>query len=701
MTSTPTVKRQFAFGSSPQASPGITHDLSSLHPKYAVIFKGLQKRDATTKIRASEELLASIDDIPEASDDDESLIKVWMSMYPTLAIDVDRRVRANAHTILGKLIQKYQKKTVKHLQSIAASWLIGQHDNDRLVSRAACEAFDRCFTTENKRADFRKLFKTQITERCQDLAFDQTAATMSDSRFVTKDDADAKYSNVVSAAASVLAQLSSDGIEDMSNYLTSKSFWNLVVIDDPSIQRSLLIFLKSIISAQTISQYAEDIATGVSSLLAHTSPACVIDVIIVLQLIADIDCDLIFLDKITTKKPISKRLLAFIKKAATPAASTKYWQSMSLLLQKSTRCSDHSDEVITPYLTAFSESVNSASNSQRAPAIDANAQLLVHCIGKGSRYATVAYQTSIINHYSDLPAFATSLIKLHAIDASLLNSLLPQVNDKFAELLTSSETADLETLNKWLVTMKGLTDAGCNEVQVAVFFSRCLKAALNAETIAFPFIKAIVSSFPDLLDDDTKEDELAGLLVYRSRAVKYPKETGALISSLPTKSSQVTNTLLQDLPHEPSSMLLVQSLVSSNIKSEAVNSWLEQNLYQSSTLDEASWSTYVSSLRSQESPAILYGLLELVKEHPEHISKLLELLEMLIKEDSPLVTHLASLGHLASFVWTEHENVSPRTADLVSSLLGYRNGELTQVLAKSYISGLIQTDHQAPRYVAA
>ncbi|CCG81740.1 Putative uncharacterized protein [Taphrina deformans PYCC 5710] len=179
---------QFAFGAPGALSNSFgtpVHNVSALEPDLQVIFKGLQKRDATTRVKAVEDLVQNsgklLEDLPEASVD--PFVGAFMGLYPTLAIDVDRKVRANVHAIVGMLVRAYKKRTVRQLADCAPYWQLGLHDSDRTVSKAAADALTMAFPTSEKQTEFKKLFSVATVGRCIELALDEDASSLSDSRF--------------------------------------------------------------------------------------------------------------------------------------------------------------------------------------------------------------------------------------------------------------------------------------------------------------------------------------------------------------------------------------------------------------------------------------------------------------------------------------------------------------------------------------
>ena len=128
-------------------------------------------------------------------------------MYPRSSIDTSRRVRQLAHTVQGQIAISCGKRIAKHLPAIVAPWLAGQYDNDKFVSRAAHEAFNSVFRSEDKKNNVWRLYQASILEFARNVIVKETTSTLSDERTVSPDDASAKYSRVVGASIMVVSNL--------------------------------------------------------------------------------------------------------------------------------------------------------------------------------------------------------------------------------------------------------------------------------------------------------------------------------------------------------------------------------------------------------------------------------------------------------------------------------------------------------------
>ena len=130
-----------------------------------------------------------------------------VKVYPRTSIDSTRRVRQLAHALQGQITLSCGKRIAKHMPAIVFSWIAGLYDNDKTVSRAANESFNRAFSSEGKRRNVWRVYQSSILEYCQDVVVKETPLTLSDERTTSPDDASAKYSRVVGTAVLVVTNL--------------------------------------------------------------------------------------------------------------------------------------------------------------------------------------------------------------------------------------------------------------------------------------------------------------------------------------------------------------------------------------------------------------------------------------------------------------------------------------------------------------
>jgi hypothetical protein len=179
-------------------------------------------------------------------------------MFPRTSIDNAKAVRQNAQTLHGQIALSAGKRIAKYMPKVVGAWLCGLYDTDRSVTDATQGALRNVFVTPVKVQNIRKAYQQPILEYCRDAIDKETPLTLSDERTVSPDDAEAKYSRVISACISLLGSLLTNlNSPELSNYqsdydalLGDKKIWEFASHGDASIRRSLHRFLKTCITKQ-------------------------------------------------------------------------------------------------------------------------------------------------------------------------------------------------------------------------------------------------------------------------------------------------------------------------------------------------------------------------------------------------------------------------------------------------------------------
>ncbi|KAI1294286.1 hypothetical protein F5Y03DRAFT_373298 [Xylaria venustula] len=244
----------FGFGTFASTASGINLSYLAEPPDFSTVsdanvvvsLKNLQKKDATTKAKALDELVAYVQAHPYEQDGgvEEPLLDVWVQSYPRASIDNSRRVRELSHVLQFELMKSARKRMEKNVPKIVGPWLAGTFDRDRAVSRAATEGLSSFLTTPEKIAQFWKRCQQQILDYAND-AVHETADTLSDRRSTNADDADAKYFRVLAASLALvlnlLQRLSAPDIEKCTDsydqFFENDIVWASAVINDPTVRR--------------------------------------------------------------------------------------------------------------------------------------------------------------------------------------------------------------------------------------------------------------------------------------------------------------------------------------------------------------------------------------------------------------------------------------------------------------------------------
>ncbi|OLN95839.1 E3 ubiquitin-protein ligase listerin [Colletotrichum chlorophyti] len=245
--------RGFGGFSSTSSGNGLSYlaeppDLSSISDANVVVsFKNALKKDATTKAKALEELLAYVQAHPFEKDGgtEEAVLEAWVQIYPRISIDNSRRVRELSHTLQFELMKSARKRMEKHVPKIVGTWLAGLYDKDRVVSRAANDGLSSFLSSPEKVALFWKKCQPQILTYATD-AIQETQDTLSDERSTTPDDAEAKYLRVVGASLSLVLGLlqkletadTEKEVEAYDAFFAEEKAWKSATMADASVRRS-------------------------------------------------------------------------------------------------------------------------------------------------------------------------------------------------------------------------------------------------------------------------------------------------------------------------------------------------------------------------------------------------------------------------------------------------------------------------------
>ncbi|KAI1273240.1 hypothetical protein F5Y07DRAFT_377400 [Xylaria sp. FL0933] len=242
------------FSSFASAASGINLSYLAEPPDFSAVsdanvvvsLKNLQKKDATTKAKALEELVTYVHAHPYEQDGgvEEPILDAWVQLYPRASIDNSRRVRELSHTLQFELMKSARRRMEKNIPKVVGPWLAGTFDRDRAVSRAATEGLSSFLTTPEKMVQFWKRCQQQILNYANN-AVKETAETLSDRRSTNADDADAKYFRVLAGSlALVLNLLQKLDAPDMENHIDSYDqffendiVWASVVVNDPNVRR--------------------------------------------------------------------------------------------------------------------------------------------------------------------------------------------------------------------------------------------------------------------------------------------------------------------------------------------------------------------------------------------------------------------------------------------------------------------------------
>ncbi|MCJ1473647.1 hypothetical protein MMC13_002298 [Lambiella insularis] len=248
------------FGAAPASPLSYVYEFPDLsrisEPNVVVAFKNLQKKDGTTKAKALEDLQAYVISEKVGEEGVESpVLETWINLYPRTSIDSSRRVRQLAHTLHGEISSSCGKRIARYMPMVVGAWLAGLHDNDKLVGRAAQEAFQNVFSIRSKQDNVWLIYRKAIFEYCRDAILREDVRTLSDERTTSPDVAEAKYARVIGTAlltvSSAVAILPANELqlhnEPYREILRAQSVWKLASHDDPFVRKAVYSMLWSLL----------------------------------------------------------------------------------------------------------------------------------------------------------------------------------------------------------------------------------------------------------------------------------------------------------------------------------------------------------------------------------------------------------------------------------------------------------------------
>ena len=93
--------------------------------------------------------------------------------------DFDRQVRSKAHAVHTSICLAAGKRFSKHMRVCIGPWVTSLYDQDRQVSRAAVDSFEKVFDTEQKRNIVWDKYGGDILRYISDILTNETAKTIS------------------------------------------------------------------------------------------------------------------------------------------------------------------------------------------------------------------------------------------------------------------------------------------------------------------------------------------------------------------------------------------------------------------------------------------------------------------------------------------------------------------------------------------
>lgn len=230
----------------------------------------------------------------------------------------------------------------KHMPQTVGAWLAGLYDTDRSVAEATQSSLRRVFSTAEKIQSLRRAYQKPILEFCRDAIVQESTFTLSDERTVSPDDAEAKYSRVVSFCLALLGSLLSNlQLPELNmlqpeydNLVGSKKIWDFASHTDAAIRRSIHRFLKTCLSKQqgAVESNLETISKCYLSVALNSDQTgSAYDYVEALLQLSRAH-PTTWTDHYASKTPIERRLRQFLKKGSQ-SGPREFWARLADLFK--------------------------------------------------------------------------------------------------------------------------------------------------------------------------------------------------------------------------------------------------------------------------------------------------------------------------------------------------------------------------------
>ena len=111
-----------------------------------LIFKRIQKKDATTKCKAFKELDTYLGNTEKYSEEHQNLLTFFLYHYCRILVnETDKQVREAAQITLGNFINKGVKRLGPHMSKIFPIWFCSFFDSSPEVAAAGSKNFETAF----------------------------------------------------------------------------------------------------------------------------------------------------------------------------------------------------------------------------------------------------------------------------------------------------------------------------------------------------------------------------------------------------------------------------------------------------------------------------------------------------------------------------------------------------------------------------
>ncbi|CCC69058.1 hypothetical protein NCAS_0C00680 [Naumovozyma castellii] len=206
-----------------------------------LIFKSFLKRDDTTKEKALNDLWKLLEDFKQNENlfNDDIFVICWSQLYAKLITNESKVIRIQSHQISIALIKFLGKKISKFLKDLIPLVLLGTCDTDIAVSKACMADLNDCFKgNQEKITGLWTIFEEQILNLIKEIVLVEDQDTLSDERYVAKEESMFKYNRMFTSAICLLTTTLKMNDDDMKK---NKEIYKLILSEDSKLWKSLTL----------------------------------------------------------------------------------------------------------------------------------------------------------------------------------------------------------------------------------------------------------------------------------------------------------------------------------------------------------------------------------------------------------------------------------------------------------------------------
>ncbi|XP_048513180.1 E3 ubiquitin-protein ligase listerin isoform X2 [Athalia rosae] len=254
-------------------------DVSKLDSNFQLLLKKMNKKDATTKLKALQEFTVLCNNSTPLTV--RSVLPFWPRIYCVLAIDVNHRVREATHIAHLAVVKPVGRNIAPYLKQLAGPWFTSQYDTYAPAASAASNAFQEIFPPK-KSTDAIVHCQEEILNYIHDNITIQTPQTLGNKKTGTPEEMEIRYQRLlISSLQGYSLYLKSIPVHQLekvanihANILSSNKFWKLAKHEVPLIRAGFFSVLAAMIqyTDELYKNEKKKLITAIMNNLDETDP---------------------------------------------------------------------------------------------------------------------------------------------------------------------------------------------------------------------------------------------------------------------------------------------------------------------------------------------------------------------------------------------------------------------------------------------